>query len=109
MVGHPFLADVVTEQTNKIHVKVATPTELTFIRHLQAKLDDQIGYIPPAATLRELEWGHVLFGHTETSAQDFAWIHFKECFPVSASRLQKVDDFFYTQKPRDQPQPTGGA
>ena len=55
------------------------------------------------------EWGHVLFGHTETSAQDFAWIHFKECFPVSASRLQKVDDFFYTQKPRDQPQPTGGA
>ena len=39
------------------------------------------------------EYGHAL-GMGEVQAQEFAWTHFKQCFPKSASRLQRKGAMF---------------
>jgi hypothetical protein len=47
------------------------------------------------------EWGHAL-GMNEEDAQKFAWIHFKEAFPKSASRLIKSEDGVMFVKKEDE-------
>lgn len=42
-----------------MEIRTATQTDLTFVRDLQRRFSNQIGFIPPAATQREIEWGHV--------------------------------------------------
>lgn len=44
-------------------IRAATAADLLLIRDLQSKHANEIGYLPPAATQREVEWGHVLTGH----------------------------------------------
>jgi len=40
-------------------IRTATQADLLFIRDLQRRFSNQIGFFPPAATQREIEWGHV--------------------------------------------------
>jgi len=40
-------------------IRTADTDDLGFIRDLQRRFARAIGYIPPAATAREVEWGHV--------------------------------------------------
>ena len=47
---------------NTTHVHTATAADLLLIRNLQNKHREELGWIPPAATQREIEWGHVLTG-----------------------------------------------
>ena len=50
-------------------IRIATQDDLKFIHHLQGRWSNQIGFIPPTATQRELEWGHILFAdHNDDDA-----------------------------------------
>jgi len=40
-------------------IRTATLADLLFIRDMQRRFSNQIGFIPLAATEREIEWGHV--------------------------------------------------
>lgn len=42
-----------------MEIRVATAADLRFVRDLQLRFSNQIGFIPPTATQREIEWGHV--------------------------------------------------
>ena len=45
------------------------------------------------------EWGHAL-GMSQTETVDWSWLHFKTCFPVSASRLEQSIGTMFVKKSR---------
>ena len=53
-------------------IRAATPADLLFIRDLQRKFHNEIGFIPNAATARELEAGNVAIG--ELNADDAGFL-----------------------------------
>jgi len=44
-----------------MEIRTATQADYAFIKDIQNKHRDEIGFIPPGATQREIEWGHILF------------------------------------------------
>jgi N-acetylglutamate synthase-like GNAT family acetyltransferase len=70
-------------------IRAATTADLALIRDLQKKFTNQIGYIPPIATERELEAGNVHCGILNGHDAGFLLIqpHMK-CQPTTAAIIQ---------------------
>jgi N-acetylglutamate synthase-like GNAT family acetyltransferase len=55
-----------------MEIRTATQADYRFVKDLQNKHRNEIGFIPPGATQREIEWGHVLFA--EENADDAGFL-----------------------------------
>ena len=70
-------------------ITVATPADLLFIRDLQRRFSNQIGFFPTVATERELERGNVLTGTLNDDNAGFLLIRpALSCQPTTATIIQ---------------------
>jgi GNAT superfamily N-acetyltransferase len=55
-------------------IRQATPADRLYIKHLQRRFNNQIGFIPTPATERELEAGNIIMGELNDSEAGFLLI-----------------------------------